>query len=199
MNMHPLCQLQLISSTKSFLLQVTCYIYCFTFVVPPSIFKISGEWTWSPICPWSMRPISKVFTSTHHPLIFYHVNVRNLAALPLSWLIHVTINIKYFSGQCPKSPFLAPISLRCSGERWEGKATVPSAFLPANVSAFNMFAIHKATLIEEDQVSCVVVCQNAEFPNQLRLKIISLCVSDFICRALPIISFQKFIDKSFYL
>merc|ERR1712130_910931 len=36
-------------------------------------------------------------------------------------------------------------------ERWEGKATVPSAFLPANVSAFNMFAIHKATLIEEDQ------------------------------------------------
>ena len=110
----------------------------------------------------------------------------------------MTINIKYFSGQCPKSPFLAPISLRCSGERWEGKATVPSAFLPANVSAFNMFAIHKATLIEEDQVSCVVVCQNAEFPNQLRLKIISLCVSDLICRALPIISFQKFIDKSFY-
>merc|ERR1712088_833192 len=37
------------------------------------------------------------------------------------------------------------------GERWEGKATIPSAFLPANVSAFNMFAIHKATPIEQDQ------------------------------------------------
>jgi len=37
------------------------------------------------------------------------------------------------------------------GDRWEGFAIVPSAYLPANVSSFNMFAIHKATLIEEDQ------------------------------------------------
>merc|ERR1719367_1382642 len=32
-----------------------------------------------------------------------------------------------------------------------GEAVVPSSFLPANVSSFNMFAIHKATPIEEDQ------------------------------------------------
>merc|ERR1712012_471670 len=37
------------------------------------------------------------------------------------------------------------------GDRWKGEAVVPSSFLPANVSSFNMFAIHKATPIEEDQ------------------------------------------------
>ena len=99
---------------------------------------------------------------------------------------------------------------RCSGERWEGKATIPSAFLPANVSAFNMFAIHKATPIEQDQVSCVI-CQNAEYrlyqltdieTDQARAnswKSFLLCVSDLMHSApVPIILFQKFIDKSFY-
>ena len=45
-----------------------------------------------------------------------------------------------------------PSSLFCQGDRWKGEAVVPSSFLPANVSSFNMFAIHKATPIEEDQV-----------------------------------------------
>ena len=45
-----------------------------------------------------------------------------------------------------------PLSLLCQGDRWKGEAVVPSSFLPANVSSFNMFAIHKATPIEEDQV-----------------------------------------------
>ena len=45
-----------------------------------------------------------------------------------------------------------PSLLFCQGDRWKGEAVVPSSFLPANVSSFNMFAIHKATPIEEDQV-----------------------------------------------
>ena len=63
-----------------------------------------------------------------------------------------------------------------SGDRWEGKAIVPSAYLPANVSAFNMFAIHKATLIEEDQVKFVLKIlfyQNGKSPHQMARESIS--------------------------
>ena len=93
-------------------------------------------WTWSHIFPFSSKRPSKVLKLwLRMCFLFYRYNVVSHQHHMLS-----------LSSMC------SPLSLLCQGDRWKGEAVVPSSFLPANVSAFNMFAIHKATPIEEDQV-----------------------------------------------
>ena len=94
----------------------------------------SDGWTWSHISPFSSKRPSKVLKLwLRMCFLFYRTHV-------------VSHQHHMLSSMC------SPLSLLCQGDRWKGEAVVPSSFLPANVSSFNMFAIHKATPIEEDQV-----------------------------------------------